>query len=339
MSGSVAFLRVSATEMPELVWLPPEFHSYIGSVSMGLISNTLQTLASLDYSAILGTPTNKVTRTPRMKTTFTKMTGAGNDFVVIDNRSKRIKNGSKAARILCDRRWGIGADGLLLIEKSRLAKYRMMYYNADGSYGGMCGNGGRCIAWYAFLHKLAPRKHSFEALGHIYDAEVRKNEVVLTMMNPRDLRLHQEIVLSSQKVLVNSVDTGSPHVVIPIGNLTGDCRPLDELDVVNLGRAVRYNDEFAPKGTNVNFVDKGKGNSLKIRTYERGVEAETLACGTGSVASALIGSLLWNMRSPITVVPRSGHTLRVEFDEAGGRLMNIRLAGPAKAVFTGTMAL
>ncbi len=275
----------------------------------------------------------------KMKIAFTKMTGAGNDFVVVDNRTKRIKNASKAAKILCDRRWGIGGDGLLLIEKSRSASYRMMYYNADGSYGGMCGNGGRCIAWYAVLHRLAPKKHSFEALGHIYSAEVRKAEVVLTMKDPQDLRLQRELVLDSQTILISSVNTGSPHVVISISDLKDERISLQELDVAKLGRLIRYHGDFGTSGTNVNFIEKNKDNLLKIRTYERGVEDETLACGTGSVASALVASRIWNMRSPITLIPKSGHALRVEFDETGDRLWNIRLAGPAKIVFSGSVEM
>jgi diaminopimelate epimerase len=304
---------------------------------MGLISEMSELLASLNLFTILVKSSTKVTKSHKMKIAFTKMSGAGNDFIVIDNRLKRIKNGSKAAKVLCDRRWGVGADGLLLIEKSRTASYRMMYYNADGSYGGMCGNGGRCIAFYAVSHKLAPKKHSFEALGHNYSVDVRKSEVVLTMQNPRGLQLNSDLAVESQVITVNSVDTGSPHVVIPVGNLKELGNSLEELDVLKLGRSIRYHDDFKETGTNVNFIQKKKDNSIEIRTYERGVEGETLACGTGSVASALVGSRIWNMRSPITVIPKSGYVLRVEFDEIGDRLSNIRLAGPARVVFTGVM--
>jgi diaminopimelate epimerase len=304
---------------------------------MRLISNTFDILASLNFFAILSGSTRKASKSTKMKISFTKMTGAGNDFVVIDNRSKKIKNGAKAARTLCDRRWGIGADGLLLIEKSRSASYRMMYYNADGSYGGMCGNGGRCIAYYAVSHKLAPGKHTFEALGYIYSVDVRKSEVVLTLKDPQDLQINNKLVLGSKIISINSVDTGSPHAVIPIGNLNDFGCSLEDLNVQEVGREIRYHDDFKANGTNVNFIEKKKDNSLAIRTYERGVESETLACGTGSVASALVAARLWNLRSPINVIPKSGHALRVEFDEMGDRLSNIRLAGPAKVVFQGVI--
>ena len=272
-----------------------------------------------------------------MKLTFTKMTGAGNDFVVIDNRSRRVKDGQRAAKFLCDRRWGIGADGLLLIEKSRTAHYKMMYYNADGSYGGMCGNGGRCIAWYAVQARLAPKKHTFEALNHAYRAEIRKTEVVLTMKDPKDLVLNRIISLATGSLSINSVDTGSPHVVVPIENLGCQGMVLKDLDVISLGREIRYHPDFGAVGANVNFVHKRVDKSLEIRTYERGVEDETLACGTGSIAAALVAARLWNLRSPVKLIPRSGQVLRVEFDETKSGFANIRLAGPAKVVFSGSI--
>lgn len=273
-----------------------------------------------------------------MKVDFTKMSGAGNDFVVVDNRSKRIKDGRKAARILCDRRWGVGADGLLLLEKGKKGSYKMMYYNADGSYGGMCGNGGRCIASYAVLNKIAAKRHRFEALDHIYDAVVSQKEVVLSMKDPKDVQLGDEVSLKGRRLLVNSVDTGAPHVVVPVANLGGSLR-LPDVDVVNLGREIRLNGKFSPAGTNVNFVERLGGNSIKIRTYERGVEDETLACGTGSIASAIVAMDLWKLKSPITVIPQSGIPLRVEFEMLGSSAVNVQLAGPATVVFTGTVEL
>jgi diaminopimelate epimerase len=272
-----------------------------------------------------------------MKVKFAKMTGAGNDFVVIDNRSRDIRNGPRVAKILCNRRWGIGADGLLLLEKSRRASYRMMYYNADGSYGGMCGNGGRCIAFYAFSARIAKRKHSFEALDYVYNVDVGKNVVVLSMKDPRRLKVDKKLRLGSRQVSVNFIDTGSPHVVIPVESLKGR-RSLDELDVVGIGRTIRQHRDFAPAGTNVNFVERDGPNRIRMRTYERGVEDETLACGTGSIASAIVATHLWNMHSPVTVIPRSRVPLRVEFSE-GRFISNVRLIGPAKVVYTGFVKL
>ena len=270
----------------------------------------------------------------QVKIWFTKMSGAGNDFVVIDNRSKQIRNGPRVARILCDRRWGVGADGLLLLQKSRIAGYRLMYFNADGSYGGMCGNGGRCIARYAVLNKIAPRNHCFEALDHVYAASVRGSVVGLTMRDPRGFRLKRNIRLRGQAIVMSEVDTGSPHVVVRCEAL-GRRKSLKSIDVMALGREIRYHSAFKPAGTNVNFIERGKGNSIRIRTYERGVEAETLACGTGSIASAIVASRLWEFKSPIVVVPESGKKLRVEFDDDGTKISNVRLVGPAAVSFYG----
>jgi len=273
-----------------------------------------------------------------MKVKFTKMTGAGNDFVVIDDRTRRIRNGPKAAKLLCDRRWGIGADGLLLLQKSRRASYKMMYYNADGSFGGMCGNGGRCIAFYAFSGKIASRKHLFEALDHIYSATVSKTEVILTMKDPRNALSNIEIALDSQRLQVSFIDTGSPHVVVLVESLTS-AASLDDLDVLRLGRMIRQDGQFAPAGANVNFIERIRGNSIRIRTYERGVEDETLACGTGSIASAIVATRRWNMIPPVTVIPRSRVPLRVDFSVLDESIQNVRLTGPAKVVYTGLVQL
>ena len=273
-----------------------------------------------------------------MKIWFTKMSGAGNDFVIVDNRSKKIRNGPRAARILCDRRWGVGADGLLLLEKSRKADYRMLYFNADGSYGGMCGNGGRCIARYAAVNGIAPLRHRFEALDHIYAASVRGSEVSLTMKDPRGFKLRRRIRLRGKTIVISHVDTGSPHVVVPCDAL-GRRKSLKTIDVVALGREIRFHSVFSPAGTNVNFIERAKGNSIRIRTYERGVEAETLACGTGSIASAIVASRLWKLKAPIVVIPESGRKLCVEFDDDGTKISKVCLAGPAVMSFYGVFSI
>ena len=271
---------------------------------------------------------------------FTKMTGAGNDFVVIDNRSGRITKGSALARKVCDRRWGIGADGLLLLEKSRRGAYRMMYYNADGSYGGMCGNGGRCIALYAVKKRIAPMNHSFEALNHIYQVSVASPEKVsLVMKDPFDLRVNFVLPLHGKRIKASYVNTGSPHVVIPVRALRARGSKIESIDVAGLGREIRYHKAFKPLGTNVNFVEVVSGKRLKIRTYERGVESETLACGTGSLASAIIASSLFKMKPPITILPKSRSPLIVDFDWEGDLPQNVTLQGPARIVFEGKAVL
>ena len=265
------------------------------------------------------------------------MTGAGNDFVVIDNRSLRVKNGPKTARLLCDRRWGIGADGLILVGKSRRASYKMMYYNADGSYGGMCGNGGRCIAVYAVSKRIARKNHTFEALKHIYSVTVGGKSIVLTMKDPKRLTLGRKLRIKATSIGINFVDTGAPHVVIPVGE-QALAYSLEQLNVTALGRVIRYHEQFSPSGTNVNFIERSKANTIRMRTYERGVEDETLACGTGSIASAIVASQVWRMKPPITVITRSGVPLKVAFN-ADGPIRDVRLTGPAKIVFTGTTVI
>jgi len=210
-----------------------------------------------------------------------------------------------------------------------------MDYNADGSYGGMCGNGGRCIAWFAYANKIAPKVHEFEALDHLYAARISSHEVILTMKDPKDIRIGEEITIDSGRLVVNSIDTGSPHVVVPVDTLPGEVS-VSEVDVVGLGRNLRFNPHFSPDGTNVNFIERAGRNSIKIRTYERGVEDETLACGTGSIASAIVGMNLWGLKSPVTILPKSGVSMRVAFEITDNAVKNVRLMGPAAIVFEGS---
>ncbi|MBI3587315.1 MAG: diaminopimelate epimerase [Ignavibacteriales bacterium] len=273
-----------------------------------------------------------------MKIKFTKMSGAGNDFVVIDNRERVITDGSALAKTICDRRWGVGADGLLLVEKSDKATYKMMYYNADGSYGGMCGNGGRCIAYFTVAAGIAPRDHSLEALDYLYKAHVNEAVVTLHMKDPKNLKLNFMLPVDSKKIKAHYVDTGAPHVVIPIENVNKRKPSLESLNVYKLGEKIRYHKKFLPAGTNVNFIELTAANQLKMRTYERGVESETLACGTGSVASAIMGNLLYHLEPPITIIARSGSLLTVDFKRSGKQFSDISLSGPAAITFTGEFA-
>jgi diaminopimelate epimerase len=270
-----------------------------------------------------------------MKITFTKMSGAGNDFVVVDNREGAITDATGLARKICDRRWGVGADGLLLLERSENADYRMMYYNADGSYGGMCGNGGRCISRYALDRGIASDTQKFEALGHIYHAVVDLNQVILSMLDPKNLKMNIVLPIGASKVKMHFVDTGSPHVVIPVAQFKKRFEALDAIPVTEIGRKIRHHKYFQPNGTNVNFIEKRVEGTLRIRTYERGVEAETLACGTGSIAAAIVGSRLWKLRSPIQVVPASGIPLTVGFDVRDKLYSRVTLKGEVKTTFSG----
>lgn len=268
---------------------------------------------------------------------FKKMSGAGNDFVVIDNRSRKIKNGPRLARKLCDRRWGIGADGLILIEDSKIADYKMNYYNADGSYGGMCGNGGRCAALYSVTSGIAKTRHTFEALNSIYHASVAKNYVVLQMKDPQNITLNLSLSTSFGKIQAHYVDTGAPHVVIDARQFKRRFKHLSDLPVVEIGREVRNHITFRPEGTNVNFIQTDSTNSLRMRTFERGVEDETLACGTGAIACAIIGNLVFGLQPPIKVITRSNLTLQVGFKKNKNLVSNVSLKGPARVTFEGSI--
>jgi diaminopimelate epimerase len=271
-----------------------------------------------------------------LKVEFTKMSGAGNDFIVIDNRTAFVKDGAALAKKICDRHWCVGADGLILLEPSEKASYRMMYYNADGSYGGMCGNGGRCIAMYAFRNTIASSNHSFEALEYLYTASINSEIVSICMKNPVSLKMNQHLLCGKKKILYHSIDTGAPHIVIDIKGL-GNKTKLEEFDVHRWGKILRWNKKFEPPGTNVNFIEKAEDNSIHLRTFERGVEAETLACGTGSIASAIIAYKKWKLNTPITVIPTSKVPLIVDFDEVGKNIYSVKLKGPATITFTGSV--
>ncbi|MCI0705859.1 MAG: diaminopimelate epimerase [Ignavibacteriae bacterium] len=263
------------------------------------------------------------------------MSGAGNDFVVIDNRTRAITDGAALARKLCDRRWGIGADGLLLIEPSQQADYRMMYYNSDGSYGGMCGNGGRCIAFFTASAGIAKQSHTFEALDFVYHADISNGSVTLRMKDPVGLKLDIMLPVLRKKIKLHFIDTGSPHVVIPVQSLSRTKGFLEKAEIDSLGREIRNHKRFQPAGANVNFIEKVGAKSIKMRTYERGVEAETLACGTGSVACAIIASVLWDIMPPVQVITRSNQTLVVNFAGSTDSFHSVTLKGPAQITFKG----
>lgn len=272
-----------------------------------------------------------------MQIPFTKMSGAGNDFVVVDNRRGIVRDAATFARTVCDRRWAVGADGLLLVEPSRKVSYRMMYFNADGSYGGMCGNGGRCIALFAAARGIAPSSHSFEALDHVYAvAAGDPARVRLSLKNPSRFRRDISLTVAGKNVRADFVDTGSPHAVVFASAFVRHADALDRLDVERLGRAVRRHRAFAPEGVNVNFVQLEDKGIVRMRTYERGVEGETLACGTGAVASALVAYLRGKASSPVTIQARSGKFLTVEFKETSpGEFSDVALIGPAQTTFEG----
>ena len=264
---------------------------------------------------------------------FTKMNGAGNDFILIDNRAGDVHLDRSQIAHLCDRHRGIGADGILLLEKAtNHADFRMRYFNADGGEAEMCGNGARCFARFANQVAEAQTKISFETPAGVISAELVGDLVTLQMTKPNDLRLDIELPVANENKTVHFINSGVPHVVIPIPR-------IDDVDVRREGSAIRYHKMFSPKGANVNFIEKRGPNSIAIRTYERGVEDETLACGTGIVASALIFAANENTNGPITVIARGGDELRVGFEKIGNQFRNVTLTGPAEFVFEGTVEI
>lgn len=262
---------------------------------------------------------------------FTKMNGAGNDFVLIDNRLGDLRLAAEQIAKICDRHRGVGADGVLVLERAANgADFRMRYYNADGGEAEMCGNGARCFARYASRVAGPAEKLSFETPAGVIGATLQGELVCLNMSEPKDLKLGITIQLPDQQVSAHFVNSGVPHVVVPVDD-------LEKVDVRGLGSSVRRHELFAPKGANVNFLKQRGENQISIRTYERGVEDETLACGTGVVASALIFAAVQKVDGPIGVLVRGGNELRVAFDRAGGQFKNVTLTGPADFVFEGTI--
>ena len=258
----------------------------------------------------------------------TKGTGAGNDFVILDEFSSPLNTDlGTLTRALCDRHFGIGADGVLILRPHLEADFEMLYYNADGSRGAMCGNGGRCAARYARERGIAADAMRFVALEHLYRAEVRGDAVRLTMKDPVQIDSDRVLEVSGRTFRGRLLDTGAPHLVV-------FTEGLDGMDVESLGHALRHHADLAPQGANVNFVERSPGALLRLRTYERGVERETLACGTGSVASAVAGALAAGLTSPVTVHVRSGDRLMVHFVRTGDRFSGVVLEGPARMLFT-----
>jgi diaminopimelate epimerase len=264
---------------------------------------------------------------------FTKMNGAGNDFVLIDNRAGDIHLDRGQIMRLCDRHRGVGADGILLLEKaSNQADFRMRYFNADGGEAEMCGNGARCFARFANNIAGAQAKISFETPAGVIVAELVADLVTLQMTEPTDLRINMKLTVAGENKTVHFINSGVPHVVIPVSR-------IDAIDVPREGAAVRHHRMFSPKGVNVNFIEKRGPKKIAVRTYERGVEDETLACGTGVVASALIFAGIEKVNGPVSVIARGGDELQVGFENSGDQFGDVTLTGPAEFVFEGSIEI
>jgi len=250
---------------------------------------------------------------------FNKYQGAGNDFIIIDNRDGHFNpSDSKLINTLCDRRFGIGADGLILVSGHKDSDFEMKYFNSDGKLGSMCGNGGRCTAHFALKEGIAGKEQKFLAFDGIHEAYINNNQVRLQMTN-----------VSEYKIVDNNyfLNTGSPHYVV-------FREDVNSIDVNREGKELRWSPKFAPGGTNVNFVQMVK-DGLYLRTFERGVEEETLACGTGVTASAIASALKGHFDAGSVNVHARGGDLKVEFRISNGKVTNIWLTGPATFVFEG----
>ncbi|MFA7234251.1 MAG: diaminopimelate epimerase [Terrimicrobiaceae bacterium] len=261
---------------------------------------------------------------------FTKMNGAGNDFVVVDNRNGSLGLSQAAIERLCDRHRGVGADGVLAVEPSQAgADFRMRYYNADGGEADMCGNGARCFARFAArLLPGQPEALSFETPAGLIRAKFSGDLVTINMSEPHGLRESEELEVAGLGTCpVHFLNTGVPHAVVFVGD-------VEAVDIGKAGASLRWNPAFAPQGANANFAQVLSPGNLLLRTFERGVEAETLACGTGVCAAALLHHLATGASSPVSVQVRGGETLEVGF-EASGIPRDVTLKGPADFVFDG----
>lgn len=263
-----------------------------------------------------------------MTISFSKYSGSGNDFILIDNRKQLFPKDSGLVQNLCHRQQGIGADGIILLQETSKADVEMFIYNADGSIPEMCGNGARCFV--KFLKSLGFQQDLFKVwVSNRLLTFINKDSTpLIDMGKPVGLNLDISLDDFSEFPYVHYVDTGVPHIVVFVENISS-------VNVPKLGKALRFHGYFQPKGANVNFVQIDS-SSLKVRTYERGVEGETLACGTGATAAALIASLKFSLFSPVLVKVASGDTLTITFDKKGLEFSSVFMGGEAQETFSGS---
>lgn len=259
---------------------------------------------------------------------FFKMSASGNDFIIIDNRDGKVYDSLQDLNDfivkICRRHHSVGADGLILIEKSKKHDFRWRFFNADSSEAEMCGNGGRCAARFACVKGIAKEKMSFETLAGVIKAEVDGKKVKLQLTSPTNLKLDYPVGLEDKEIFLSSVNTGVPHAVL----LADD---VDHMPVEELGRLVRYHKAFGEKGTNVDFVQIVDKKSVKLRTYERGVEGETYACGTGAVATGVILKAKGLLESPMNILTKGGEALKVYVDD------EVYLEGITQIIYVGKL--
>ncbi len=266
---------------------------------------------------------------------FTKMSGTGNDFIVIDHREPflTVDEMPAFAKAVCERKFSAGADGLILIEASESADFRWQFLNGDGSFAEMCGNGARCAARFAHAKGIAPAQMRFETVAGIIEAEVIADAVKLTMTDPTDLDLEQVLGIDETDKVVHFINTGVPHAILFMES-------NDSAPVYEWGKIVRFHKHFAPAGTNVNFVQHTSNSTLHVRTYERGVEGETMACGTGAVGAAIVAGMLGYVEPPVTVTTSGGEQLTIHFTLTEEQTLSqgsVYLEGPASFIYDGEL--
>ena len=284
------------------------------------------------------------------KIPFMKLSGAGNDFIVVDNRNRAVDPGKMSAFVtsVCTRHLSVGADGLIFIEKAPKAHFRWRFYNNDGGKADFCGNGARCVARFAYLKRIAPKKMRFEGTAGVVEAMVDGESVTVRVPDPTGLRLNIRLDVPQHRrrrtdltalshpgqlgmtLEGHAVNTGVPHFVYFVHDTS-------TAEVIGLGRQIRHHAAFKPSGTNVDFVEVVDRRMIRIRTYERGVEDETLACGSGAIASALVAAVVHKVESPVAVVPLSRRPMAVSFRMDGNRFADVALTGEARAVYEGEM--
>jgi len=271
---------------------------------------------------------------------FAKLQGSGNDFILIDNRDERFYGFIEKFKLtpeeavvkICDRNRGVGADGLILIENPQdpANDFKWVFFNSDGSVAEMCGNGSRCAVRFCYERGIVGEKVSFETLAGVIRADVleRGKRVRVQLTKPSEA-VRKKLLVEGTSLEGYFINTGVPHFVVPVEDLDG-------IDVIALGRKIRFHEEFQPKGTNVNFITPISEDSIRIRTYERGVESETLACGTGATASAIVSHLAgMTNKTPVLVETRGGEELKIYFDKD---LKEVFLEGKVVKIFEGFLS-
>lgn len=279
---------------------------------------------------------------------FTKLNGAGNDFILFDNKKNpNMELSNSFIRQMCDRRKGIGADGVLEIADCDGYAFDMKYFNADGTTGVLCGNGARCALKYGYVsRRIGKDLAKFRVNGIDYTGKILDEKNIKFFFNPPvNPKYNFKIKAAGQLITASFIDTGAPHLVIKIEDIFKNparadsfYKNIEDVPVYELGKELRNSPDFAPEGTNVNFIQVNE-NEIKIRTFERGVENETLACGTGSAAAALILFVNENIKPPFKLLTKSGEQLVVDFNVVNQSVKDLSLTGPAEITFNGELSI